>query len=114
MTFERLGSNSEFQKVYRNGKTRANNYLVMVVWKNCEGPTRYGFSVSKKVGNSVIRHHVTRLLREAVRKHDTEVTDGNRIVIIAKPTVNELDYNGICRAVVKLYRAHRIWREQTG
>ena len=112
MTFERLGNNREFQKVYRAGKTRANRYLVMVVAKG-EGPSRYGFSVSKKVGNSVMRHHVTRYLREAVRKYDAQVTGGNRVIIIARPEVRELDLNDVCRAIVRLYKAHHIWKEQS-
>ena len=113
MTFERLGNNAEFQKVYRAGKTRANKYLVMVVQKGCEGPSRYGFSVSKKVGNSVMRHHVTRYFREAVRKYDAQVYSGNRIIIIAKPEVKDLDLDGVCRALVRLYKTHRIWKEQS-
>ena len=113
MAFERLGNNTAFQQVYRKGKTRANQNLVMVVLKDCEGPTRYGFSVSKKVGNSVTRHRVTRLLREAVRKYDADVTAGNHVVIIARPVVSERDLNDICRSIVKLYKAHHIWKERS-
>lgn len=62
--FEKLGKNPAFQRVYKNGRSRANKYLVMYVKTGESGPNRYGFSVSKKVGNSVVRHHITRLLRE--------------------------------------------------
>ena len=61
--FEKLGKNPEFQKVYKQGRSKANKYLVMYVKTGESGPSRYGFSVSKKVGNSVVRHHITRLLR---------------------------------------------------
>ena len=113
MTFERLGGNREFRKVYRAGKTRGSRFLVMVVLKDCEGPTRYGFSVSKKVGNSVIRHRVTRLFREAVRALNQDVTEGNRIIIIAKPEIKEFDLNEIRREIVKLFKSHRVWRRQS-
>ena len=55
--FEKLGKNPAFQRVYKNGRSRANKYLVMYVKTGESGPNRYGFSVSKKVGNSVVRHH---------------------------------------------------------
>ena len=110
-SFVRLGSNTEFQKVYRDGKSRANKYLVMVVVKDQEGPNRYGFSVSKKVGNSVVRHRVTRLLREAVRACDANVVSGNRVVIIARPGINGKGLNEVSGSVRHLLRAHHIWRE---
>jgi ribonuclease P protein component len=46
--FEKLGKNPEFQKVYREGRPKANKYLVMYVKTGESGPSRYGFSVSKK------------------------------------------------------------------
>ena len=113
MTFEKLGGNPEFRKVYRDGKTRGGRYVTMVVLKTADGPTRYGFSVSKKVGNSVIRHRVTRLFSEAVRYLNANVTDGNRIVIIAKPEVTQLDLNGITREIEKMYKAHHVWHHQS-
>ncbi|MCR4604399.1 MAG: ribonuclease P protein component [Eubacterium sp.] len=111
MSFEKLGNNQEFQKVYKKGRSRANKYLVMYVVKGQSGPCRYGFSVSKKVGNSVRRHRITRLLRETVRKYDARVTEGCRIIIIARPTVAEQGLNEISEAVKNLYKAHHIWKE---
>ncbi len=113
MSFHKLGGNAEFQKVYRGGRSRANRDLVMYVVKGDSGPSRYGFSVSKKVGNSVQRHRVTRLFREAVRRYDANIIEGCRIVIIARPTVQGKELNEICEAITSLYKAHRIWREQS-
>ena len=60
-----LKKNIDFQKVYKEGKSKANKYLVMYVLPNDLGINRLGISVSKKVGNSVVRHHLTRLIRES-------------------------------------------------
>lgn len=60
----RFVENKDFQNVYNNGVSFANRYLVMYVLKNNTENNRIGISVSKKVGNSVIRHHITRLVRE--------------------------------------------------
>ena len=52
---ESLKKNRDFQNVYKKGKSYANRYLVMYVLKNDTERNRLGISVSKKVGNSVIR-----------------------------------------------------------
>ena len=106
MKFERLGKNTEFQKVYKKGKSKANTYLVMYVLKGESGPSRYGFSVSKKVGNSVVRHRITRLLRESVRKNDANVTEGNRIVIVARVKVKDRSFKEVDGAVLHLLKLH--------
>lgn len=104
--FEKLGKNPEFQKVYKKGKSKANKYLVMYVVKGESGPNRYGFSVSKKVGNSVVRHRITRLLRESVRKNDAWMTEGNRIIIIAKSNVKDKNFEDVDGAVFHLLKLH--------
>ena len=106
--FEKLGKNPEFQKVYRQGKSKANKYLVMYVLRGESGPSRYGFSVSKKVGNSVVRHRITRLLRESVRKNDALVSEGNRIVIIARANVKDKDFESVDGAVFHLLKLHGV------
>ena len=65
-----LKKNDDFRNVYKNGKSYANKYLVMYVLENSMEINRIGISVSKKVGNSVVRHRVTRLVRESYRLHE--------------------------------------------
>ena len=57
---ESLKKNSDFQNVYKKGKSSANRYLVLYRIENETQRNRVGISVSKKVGNSVVRHHLTR------------------------------------------------------
>lgn len=64
---ESLKKNKDFQVVYKNGKSYANRYLVLYIRENGMDKNRLGISVSKKVGNSVVRHHLTRLIRESYR-----------------------------------------------
>ena len=103
--FEKLGKNPEFQKVYKQGRSKANKYLVMYVKTGESGP---GFSVSKKVGNSVVRHHITRLLRESVRKNDALVKEGNRIIIVARKDVKNKNFKEVDGAVFHLLKIHGI------
>ena len=60
--FPSIKKNSDFQNIYRNGKSYANRLLVMYVMRNGEESNQLGISVSKKVGNSVVRHHIARLI----------------------------------------------------
>lgn len=106
--FEKLGKNPEFQNVYRNGKSKANKYLVMVLLERESGPNRYGFSVSRKVGNSVVRHRVTRLLRESIRKNDARLKENYSVVIIARNTAKGRSFQEIDSAVCHLCKLHGI------
>ena len=67
MGFDSIKKNRDFVKVYQRGKSYANKYLIMYVLKNGTGCSNFGITVSKKVGNSVVRHRVTRLIRESIR-----------------------------------------------
>ena len=55
---ESLKKNRDFQYVYRNGRSFANKYFIMYVLENNQDRNYIGISVSKKVGNSVVRHHL--------------------------------------------------------
>ena len=81
---ESLKKNTQFQFVYKNGKSYANKYLIMYVKENGTDRNRIGISVSKKVGNSVVRHRVTRLVRESYRLHENIFNSGLDMVIVAR------------------------------
>ena len=60
---------------------------------------RLGISVSKKVGNSVIRHRVTRLIRESFRKLRPELVPGCSIVIVARVRAADKSFSDIYGAM---------------
>ena len=105
---ESLKKNSDFQKVYRQGKSYANRYLVMYVLENHTEGNRLGISVSKKVGNSVIRHHLTRLIRESYRLHEDMFNNGLDIVVIARSTARDISYHETESALLHLGGLHNI------
>ena len=108
---ESLKKNREFQAVYRNGRSYANRYLVMYVSENGSDRNRLGISVSKKVGNSVVRHHVTRLVRESYRLHEEEFNSGLDIVVVARANAASVSYREIESALLHLGRLHRILKK---
>ena len=105
---ESLKKNSDFQKVYRQGKSYANRYLVMYVLENHTEGNRLGISVSKKVGNSVIRHHLTRLIRESYRLHEDLFNNGLDIVVIARSTSRDISYHETESALLHLGGLHKV------
>lgn len=105
---ESLKKNHQFQFVYKNGRFRANKYLLMYVKENGLGINRVGISVSKKVGNSVVRHHVTRLLRESYRLHENIFNSGLDIVVVARKGAADVGYYEIESALLHLAKLHEI------
>lgn len=105
---ESLKKNRDFQNVYRKGKSYANKYLVMYVLGNQTERNRLGISVSKKVGNSVIRHHLTRLIRESYRLHEDMFNSGLDIVVIARSTARDISYHEVESALLHLGGLHKI------
>ena len=105
---ESLKKNADFQKVYKMGRSYANRLLVMYVLKNGGNKNRLGISVSKKVGNSVIRHHITRLIREAYRLQEDMFNSGLDIVVIARSTARDITYHEVESALLHLGGLHKI------
>lgn len=103
-----LKTNNEFGIVYRNGKSYANKYLVMYVMKNDLNKNRIGISVSKKVGNSVVRHRVTRLIRESYRLGEATFHTGYDIVVVARAGAKGKNFFEIDSAMKHLEKLHRI------
>lgn len=103
-----LKKNRDFQTVYRTGKSFANKYLVMYIRKNHTDSNYIGISVSKKVGNSIVRHRLTRLIRESYRLHEEQFECGIDIIVIAREAAKEKDYFEIESALLHLANLHHI------
>ena len=105
---ETLKKNRDFQQVYKRGTSKANRYLVMYVLPNQHMMNRLGISVSKKVGNSVVRHRLTRLIRESYRLNEAEFENSLDIVVVARPQAKDRTYQEIESALMHLAGKHCI------
>lgn len=83
----------------------------MYVLKNDTDKNRLGISVSKKVGNSVVRHRLVRLIRESYRLNEKMFNSGLDIVVIAKASARGKSYNEINSALIHLAKMHKILKE---
>ena len=107
--YDSLKKNSDFQNVYVKGKSKANRYLVMYVAQNNLSINRLGISVSKKVGNSVVRHHLTRLVRESYRLQEEHFKCGYDIVVVVRVSAKEITYADMESALIHLGKLHDIY-----
>ncbi len=87
----RLSRSAEFDRVYRQGRSVANRYLVLYFFPRDSGePPRVGLSVGRKVGGAVERNQVKRLLREACALHADGLPVGHDVVLVARAEAHEL------------------------
>jgi ribonuclease P protein component len=86
-----LSRSAEFERVYRQGRSTANRYLVLYTFPNSSTRrARLGLSVSRKVGGAVERNRVKRLLREAFAQTEHQLGPEQDIVVVARPEIREL------------------------
>ena len=105
---ERLRKNAQFSEVYRTHNSFADRFLIMYVRKNGETYNRVGVSISKKVGNSVVRHRVKRLVKEAFRNSEDMFNSGLDIVFVARKNAAFMTYSDAQRSLMGLAASHRI------
>lgn len=107
--FETLKKNSDFKRIYNKKRSLANRLLVMYIAENGTDTIRLGVSVSKKVGNSIVRHRLARLIREAFRLNSDYVKKGIDIIVIARAGLKDKNYNETESALVHLLKMHKIY-----
>jgi ribonuclease P protein component len=83
----RLSRSAEFERVYRQGRSKGNRYLVLYAFPRedeGDGP-RLGLSVGRRVGGAVDRSRVKRVVREAFWDQARRLPPGSDYVVVARP-----------------------------
>lgn len=106
----RLRKNNEFKLVYRRGKSLANSLLVLYIFNNRKNKdqnnlpyNKVGISVSKKVGNSVVRSRSKRLITESYRLKEKDLKSGYDFVFVARTAIKDKSYFEVEDAMKKLF-----------
>ncbi len=109
--FPSIKDNCEFRQIYESGRTRADRNLVLYLCFRPAGDSRIGISASKKIGNSVVRHRVTRVLREIFRLHRHAFTSPCDLIFVVRKDGAKQDYCTLEASFLKLCRAQGILEE---
>jgi len=105
----RLKDRADFSAVRERGRRWRSDLLILNALRRAsDGPPRFGFVVSRRIGKAVIRNRVKRRLRAVVRRHVAEVTRGYDVVLIARPGSGEASFAALAEAVAVLLRHARL------
>lgn len=108
----RVRDNQRFQEIRRHGQSVSNKHLVLCVLPNELPYSRFGFSVSSRIGNAVERNRIKRRLREAMRLRMDTLQPGWDIVFIAKYPIRSADFREMDAACARLIRRAHLLRER--
>jgi ribonuclease P protein component len=108
----KLKKNSEFKKVYNEGRYYVEKYVVMYIILNNSASNRVGFSVSKKVGKSVVRNRVKRLMKEVYRQFSGRIKLGYDIVFTARVGSADADYRMIEKNMISILNKAKLIKSE--
>lgn len=107
---QRLRTPEEYKRVYDLRRSVGDDCLLLFAAWNELGRTRLGTSVSKKVGNSVVRHHWKRLIREAFRLQQHELPAGLDLIVLPRAKSEEIEFAAVRTSLKALLtRSVRKW-----
>jgi ribonuclease P protein component len=107
----RLTRSADFARVYAQGKSWANRTLVLYRAPNALPHSRFGFSVSRRIGKAVVRNRTKRRIREVVRLMGDLIAPGWDIVIIARQSIVDAEHAAIEQSLQHVLRLAGVLRE---
>lgn len=99
-----LTSNQEFKEIYRKADSKVTKFFVVYYRLGTEDRNRVGFTVSKKIGNAVVRNRARRRLKECFRMHEDILEGCYDLVIVARARSSEGDFHQMCRLLKKVLK----------
>ena len=100
----------EFKKVYKARKNFWNRNLILYIRRNGTKETRIGVSITRKVGNAVVRNKLKRRIKELNSKYIEDIKTGYDIVIIPKKNAVDLSFKDLESALKHIYKLSGVWK----
>jgi len=108
---ESLKKNIEFKKVFTRGKWIKGKYVVIYFLRNSVAINNLGIAVSKKIGCSVERNRIKRLIRECYRLNERRIVTGNNIVILWKSNQKDIGFKELEKDIVEIFNKSGLRRK---
>lgn len=106
----RLRKNKDFKIIYQRGCSLKGEYMVMYYNKNGLNENKFGFSISKKVGNAVVRNRIKRILRECCRNNQDKIANGHNIIFVARSKIKGINYWLVEKEMLELLKKAELLR----
>ena len=107
----RLRKNMEFKKVYTGGKNFWNRNLVLYIKKNNLEEPRLGITITKKVGNAVVRNKIRRRIKEIYRLNLHKIKGGYDLIIIPKKNVVDISFKDLESALNHILKRSNMFKD---
>ena len=108
----RLKKNKQFSYIYKHGQAKHEQSISLTYIKTKFKPFKIGFTVSKKIGNSVTRSRVKRLLREAARLEIKNFNSNYNYIFIARESITERNFEQIKEQIVSLLKKANLYLKE--
>ena len=106
---QRVKKNEEFQQVFKHGQSFANRQFVIYVLSRKDGDLfRIGLSISKKIGNAVVRNQIKRYVRQCFFEMKDQIHDGNEYVIVARKPAADMDYFEVKKSLTHVLKRAKV------
>jgi ribonuclease P protein component len=110
---QRIRRSQDFKRTYARGRSYPHSLMILYVVPGNAGVTRFGFSVSRKLGGAVIRNRIRRRLREACRRILKEVRPGFDVVFVARRVAATQDFAALEAAIRQLLARAKLLNQET-
>jgi ribonuclease P protein component len=110
---QRIKKNKEFQEVFKKGHSVANRQFILYVMpKQGQGHFRIGLSVSKKIGNAVVRNQIKRYIRQSIFELNDLLHQGNDYVIIARKPAADMDFFEVKKSLIHVLKVGKVLKRE--
>lgn len=106
----RVKSDKDFQAIFKEGKSVANRKFVVYSLAKDQDHYRVGLSVSKRLGNAVVRNAVKRKIRHVLMELGPHLSRHD-FVVIARKGVEDLDYQAVKKNLIHVLRLAKLYQE---
>ena len=107
---DRILRPGEFRELYREGTRYSVGEFLLFVKNGYEGPPRLGLSVSRRIGTATIRNRIKRYVREVFRTHKGELKCGTKMIVVARPGSDQLNFAQCREKVLRLFQKGNLVR----